>query len=162
MRQDTIAPMPRPDLDQAQIVAAEADLREFIRVAEETGELVHIDGADPHLEIGALYELSLEHDEPPVLLFDNIKGYPPGYRVVMNTRTSQVFSEGTGVAAVKAYRERRRQSGPPHPIPPEEVETGPVCQNILVGDQVNVLKFPKIRWHEQDGGEYIGLSLIHI
>ena len=160
MPQATIARMPRPELDQAQIVAAEADLREFVRLAEETGELVRIDGADPHLEIGALYELSLEHDEPPVLLFDNIKGYPPGYRVVMNTRTSQIFSEGTGVAAVNAYRERRRQAGPTRPIPPEEVETGPVCQNILVGDQVNVLQFPKIRWHELDGGEYIGTECL--
>ena len=102
--------MPRPELDQTRVVAAEGDLREFIRLAEETGELVRIQGADPHLEIGALYELSLEHDEPPVLLFDDIKGYPPGYRVLMNIRTSQIFSEGTGVAAVKAYRERRRES----------------------------------------------------
>ncbi|HEX6511129.1 MAG TPA: UbiD family decarboxylase [Chloroflexota bacterium] len=150
------------DVNDSQVAAAEGDLREFMRLAEETGELMRIDGADPHLEIGALYELSLERAHPPVLLFDNIKGYPPGYRVLMNIRTSAIFSEGEGLAAVQAYRQKRRQVGPPRPIPPEEVETGPVCQNILVGEQVNVLKFPRIQWHEQDGGAYIGTECLII
>jgi UbiD family decarboxylase len=147
---------------ETQVRSAEGDLREFMRLAQETGELTVIEGADPHLEIGALYELSLEHDHPPVLLFDRIKGYPPGYRVLMNIRTSQIFSEGEGVEAVQAYRENRRLSGSRRSIPPEEVETGPVCQNILVGDQVNVLQFPKIKWHEQDGGAYIGTECLVI
>lgn len=152
--------MPSPELDPAQITAADGDLREFIRLTEQTGELVRVSGADPNLEVGALYELSLEQDEPPVLLFDNLKGCSPGYRIVVNTRTAQIFTEGRGLEAVKAYRERRRRVGTPQPIPPEQIETGPVCQNILVGDQVNVLKFPRIRWHEQDGGEYIGTECL--
>jgi UbiD family decarboxylase len=149
-------------MTEAQVSAAEGDLREFLRLAEETGELVTIEGADPHLEIGALYELSLEDEHPPVLLFDRIKGYPPGHRVLMNVRTSRIFNEDEGLDAVRAYRERRRQGGTPRPIPPQEVETGPVCQNILVGDKVNIRQFPTMKWHEGDGGEYIGTECLII
>ena len=42
-------------------LAALGDLRELIRIAKERGELEVLKGADPHLEIGALYELSLKH-----------------------------------------------------------------------------------------------------
>ena len=49
--------------------AAMGDLRVFLRKAEEAGELRRIRGADPHLEIGALFELSHENLYPPVMLF---------------------------------------------------------------------------------------------
>jgi UbiD family decarboxylase len=152
-------------LDRSQVLAAEGDLREFIRLAEQNGELVVIEGVDPNLEMGALYELSLERAQPPVLLFDNINGYPPGYRVLMNIRTSGIFGENSvkGVEAVQAFRQRSKdEAGGDKTIPPEEVETGPVCENILVGDQVDVLKFPTPKWHEGDGGQYIGTECLII
>ena len=139
------------DVDEARRLAAQGDLREFIRLAEQNGELVVVEDADPHLEMGALYELSLEHEYPPVLLFDRIKGYPPGHRVLMNVRTSRLLDEGRGIAAVQAFRRRRRQQIVP--IPPQEVETGPVFENVRLGPDVNVLAFPAPGWHELDGGE---------
>jgi 4-hydroxy-3-polyprenylbenzoate decarboxylase len=42
------------------------------------------------------------------------------------------------------------------PIPANVVETGPVLENVLTGDAINVLKFPTPKWHELDGGRYIG------
>jgi 3-polyprenyl-4-hydroxybenzoate decarboxylase len=53
--------------------AAWRDLREFLDIAKARGELVVVKGADPHLEMGALYELSLRKTYPPVLLFEDIK-----------------------------------------------------------------------------------------
>ncbi|MBV8085460.1 MAG: UbiD family decarboxylase, partial [Chloroflexi bacterium] len=151
-----------PSMTHAERLAAEGDLREFIRAAERMGQLVVVEGVDPHLEMGALYELSLEHLHPPVLLFDNIKGYPAGRRVVMNVRNSRVFNEFDGLEEVQAYRKRRRDAGSNASIPPIEVETGPVCQNILTGAHVNVLAFPAPKWHEQDGGQYIGTECMVI
>src|SRR5438067_298976 len=66
--------------------AAQGDLREFLRQAEDEGELVRIAGADPNLELGALAELSHEHLYPPVLLFEDIKGYSPDFRILSNVR----------------------------------------------------------------------------
>lgn len=42
------------------------------------------------------------------------------------------------------------------PIKPIEVKRGPVMENILKGKEIDVLKFPVPRWHEYDGGRYIG------
>ena len=47
-------------------------------------------------------------------------------------------------------------------MPPVEVETGPVKENILVGDDVDLFKFPTPKWHELDGGRYIGTGGIVI
>ncbi|MFX0202729.1 MAG: UbiD family decarboxylase, partial [Candidatus Hodarchaeota archaeon] len=60
------------------------DLREYIKRVEELGECRVIEGADWELEIGYITELATHVPVPPLVLFDNIKGYPPGYRVVSN------------------------------------------------------------------------------
>ncbi len=144
------------DPERANLV--QGDLREYIRLAEELGQLVVIEDADPHCEIGALYEWSVQLERPPVLLFDHIKGFPPGYRIVMNVLNSRLTEPERGLAAVQAARrERRRQLTP---IPPETVDNGPICENILLGDSVNVLKFPAPQWHVGDGGQYIGTECL--
>src|SRR5262249_9756821 len=137
------------------------DLRKCIEFADEMGNVEYIDGADPHLEIGALFELSLEEAAPPVLVFRNIKGFPPGYRIAMNLRTSKVFDRGeTGLDLVQRYRKHRRKQV--DPIPPALVDKGPVLENVLEGNAINVNAFPAPQWHEQDGGRYIGTECIVI
>ena len=59
------------------------DLRDFINQVRDLGELESIEGADWNLEIGAITELKGER-EGPALLFDRIKGYPAGYRILSN------------------------------------------------------------------------------
>src|SRR4051812_15073758 len=68
-------------VDQATRLAALGDLRQCLKIADEIGVLEVIEDADPHLEMGALYELSLQKPVPPVLLFRKIKGYPDNHRV---------------------------------------------------------------------------------
>jgi len=59
------------------------DLRSFIETAKQIDEYREIEGADWNLEIGALTEAAAELiTDPPMLIFDNIKGYPPGFRLV--------------------------------------------------------------------------------
>ncbi|MCH8055131.1 MAG: UbiD family decarboxylase, partial [Deltaproteobacteria bacterium] len=58
------------------------DLREFIEAAKKVSDWREIKGADWNLEIGALIESTAELiPQPPMLLFDEIKGYPPGFRM---------------------------------------------------------------------------------
>src|SRR4030095_2505207 len=64
------------------------DLRLFLDACQEIDELRVLQGADWDLEIGALAELNFEIDGP-CLLFDNIKGYPPGYRVAVNIQDTR-------------------------------------------------------------------------
>jgi 4-hydroxy-3-polyprenylbenzoate decarboxylase len=148
------------DIDPADRLAALGNLREFLRLARERGDLEVVSGADTYLEMGALYELSLKKSHPPVLLFEDIKNYPSNHRVAMNVRFSRMFVDDLDLDAVKVHREQRK--GESKPIDPEFVNTGPVFDNILKGDQVNVRDFPAGHWHEGDGGPYIGTECLII
>ncbi len=138
------------------------DLREFISKADELGECRVIEGADWDLEIGAIAALQSEISESPLLVFDKIKGYPAGYRVVSNLATTPkrialVFElphEVNRLELVKAMRDRLRDGV--DPVPPVEVDTGPVKENILTGNDIDLYKFPSPKWYELDGGRYIG------
>ncbi|MFC1907441.1 UbiD family decarboxylase [Chloroflexota bacterium] len=138
------------------------DLRDYIQAVEEIGELKIIEGASWDLEIGAIGEIYAESNESPMLLFDKIPGYPAGYRVAHNLFASQrrtalglgLPHEAKGIELVKALRGKIKSLRPL--IPPIETETAPVKENILTGDDVDLFKFPVPKWHELDGGRYIG------
>ncbi|MFC1870474.1 UbiD family decarboxylase [Chloroflexota bacterium] len=138
------------------------DLRELINKAREIGEYELVEGADWNEEIGAIGDLKSQLPESPLLVFDNIKGYPAGYRVATNLATTPrrialIFGlpeESRGIELVRAFKDRIKQEL--SPIPPVEVATGPVQENVLVGDDIDLYKFPTPKWHELDGGRYIG------
>ncbi|MBN2074739.1 MAG: UbiD family decarboxylase [Dehalococcoidales bacterium] len=136
------------------------DLRSWLEEVDKIGELKRIDGAHWDKEIGGISELLAERDNS-ALLFDQIPGYPEGYRVLSNAflshkRTASVLGiqeSSSSVEMVNAFRQRLKKIVP---VPPVEVETGPVKQNILTGDDIDLYKLPTPVWHEVDGGRYIG------
>ena len=137
------------------------DLREYIQQVGELGEIRVIGGADCDTEIGTIAEL-MARPNAPMLLFDNIKGYPTGYRVVANLATTlQRFCLYSGLTEtnepmelVREWHARVKKGF--KPLPPVEVKTGPVKENVYVGNDVDIFKFPAPKWHEMDGGKYIG------
>ena len=59
------------------------DLREWLAQVNELGELKTVEGADWDLEIGAIIEMARKESEvAPCLLFDSIKGFAKGLRLV--------------------------------------------------------------------------------
>ena len=59
------------------------DLRQFIEAAKKMSDWKEIRGADWDLQIGTLIEAAAELiPQPPMLIFDDIKGYPSGYRIL--------------------------------------------------------------------------------
>jgi 4-hydroxy-3-polyprenylbenzoate decarboxylase len=131
-----------------------------LKLRRRIGELEVIEGADPHLEMGALYELSLQKATPPILLFRKIKGYPDNHRVVCNVRSSRLLNDGVGMELVQNYRKHRRKQS--EPIPSKYVDDGPVFENVLMDNQVDILAFPAPKWHGDDGGQYIGTECMVI
>ncbi|MGZ8445501.1 MAG: UbiD family decarboxylase, partial [Candidatus Binatia bacterium] len=136
------------------------DLRTFIDGAARIGELKQIDGADWNLEIGCLTELMAEQ-EGPLLLFDNVPGYPTGFRIAANVlatarRFALALSLPTDVPKLEILRTWRNKIRDLKPFAPIEVATGPILENILEGDKVDLGIFPTPKWHEHDGGRYIG------
>ena len=136
------------------------DLRTFIDGAARIGELKVIDGAHWNLEIGCLTELMAEQ-EGPLLLFDKIVDYPEGFRIATNAlATPRRFALALGLPTdvpkleiLKAWRNKIRDL---KPFAPVEVSSGPISENILEGDRVDLDIFPTPKWHEHDGGRYIG------
>src|SRR5437660_12908937 len=64
------------------------DLRDWIALIESAGELRKVRGADSDVELGTIVDQYQRRMELPALLFDEIKGYPKGFRVLANTFTS--------------------------------------------------------------------------
>ena len=143
------------------------DLRDWIRKAEELGELKTLKKCDWNLEIGAITELVAHRDDGPAVLFDEIKDYPKGYRVLSNSLSSRKrlaltldLPEGeTKMDFVRAWRERYKKI---KPIPPKFVKKSPLFENVYKDKDVDLLKFPTPKWHDLDGGRYIGTGSIDI
>jgi len=144
------------------------DLREFISKVEEAGEVKRVDCADWDLEIGMITEIESQCPRPSLLLFDNIKDYPAGFRVAANLfntpyRTALLFSLPSGLAGMDLVRAmKQRLDKGIIPIPPVEVDSAPVKENVFTGDDVDIMKFPTPKWHKLDGGRYIGTSSVTI
>ena len=47
-------------------------------------------------------------------------------------------------------------------IPFQQVSTGPILENVITGDDVDVTRFPAPKWHERDGGRYIGTGSFNV
>ena len=148
------------DISSADRQAALGDLRILIDLARDRSELAVIKGADPYLEMGALYELSLKKEKPPLLLFEDIKGAPADRRILMNMRFQTIFNGDLDLEALKRFRAAR--SNTRQGIPPRTVQSGPITENVLRGDAVNIDLFPTGHWHEHDGGRYIGTEVVII
>ncbi|HET7765512.1 MAG TPA: UbiD family decarboxylase [Burkholderiales bacterium] len=137
------------------------DLREFITRVEKAGELLRIPRADWNLEMGTLAEAVNERANAPAVLFEDVPGYPEGFRALSGSTNSMkrlAITLGFPVPShpldvVRAYRDRMKTHAP---IPPRVVDGGPVLENVLSGSDVDVLKFPVPFLHELDGGRYIG------
>ncbi len=143
------------------------DLREWLAHAERLGEVRTLQGASWQEDIGLVAEAILRAENGPCVVFDDVPGSPKGYRVLLNmfagTRRNMTlgFPDHLNKWELSdAYREAYLKD--PKIIPHEIVDDGPVFENILTGDDIDVTKFPSPVWHEQDGGRYIGTGTYSI
>jgi len=142
-----------------------ADLRGWLGLIDDFGELRHLDGAHWDEEIGAASQVNYLRPSPPALLFDNITGYRTGQRVlsasIANARrlgvTLRLGTDLDDRALIDALRSRPNHwAATAASYPTREVDSGPVCENVLKPPELNLLEFPIPRWHEGDGGRYAG------
>src|SRR2546427_7009395 len=131
------------------VTANPLDLRSWLDEIRELGELKEVRGADWDLELGAISELNGKKDVPPALLFDEIRGYPKGFRVLTCSTSSPArlssilrFSvQRTHRGLVEALRGKPAQwQAAAKDFSPVSVDAGPVLENIQ--KQVDVLAFP--------------------
>ena len=143
-----------------------SDLREWINIVDDLGELKTVEGVHWDLEIGVISEEEIGR-KGPAMLYDRIVDYPPGYRVLVGALSSQRRLALTlGLAPDLDVQELllkwREKSRDLKPIPPKYVEDGPVFENRYFDDDVDLFKFPTPKWHEHDGGRFIGTGSVDI
>ncbi len=141
-----------------------ADLREYVAAVEDLGDLKVIKGADPHLEMGTITELNTEM-KGPALLFENILGYSDDFRMLtcpfdVSQRALLAIDLPPDLDMERGLAVYEEKMAGVHPVPPVEVPTGPVYENVFFDDDVDVTKLPAPFWHEHDGGHYLGTGCI--
>ena len=100
----------------------------------------------------------------PAILFDDVPGYPRGYRTLYGQLSSikrvaltlgLLLEHERKVDIVRRYHARMQEL---NPLPPRYVNDGPIFENVIEGDTVDVLRFPVPRHHEQDKARFIGTA----
>jgi UbiD family decarboxylase len=143
------------------------DLREWLSEAQRLNEVRTVSGASWQEDIGLVAEAILRADNGPCVVFEDVQGCQKGFRLLLNmfagTRRNMTLGfpdHLTKWELSDAYREAFLTK--PKVIPHEIVEHGPIFENILIGDAIDILKFPSPIWHEKDGGRYIGTGTYSI
>jgi len=138
------------------------DLRGWIEGVESFGELRVVEGADWNQEIGAVAEVAARSERPPAVLFDRIKDYPAGRRVLTGIHNPTLKRQClTNHLPLDYARDQfmdawKKRLNDPQLIPPRVVDSGPIMENVFEGGDIDVLSLPVPFWHEGDGGRYIG------
>src|SRR2546430_2504844 len=149
-------------------VTTPTDLRDWLRRVEALGELQTVRGANAQEDIGMATELLGRTRPSKATLFDEIKGFRKGFRVLANglgsfsriAVTLGLDPNASPHELVRMWQERVRKGIPS--VPAEIVKDGPVFENVMRGDQVDCLIFPAPKWHEHDGGRYLGTGSFDI
>ncbi|MCL5045671.1 MAG: UbiD family decarboxylase [Actinobacteria bacterium] len=142
-----------------------ADLRQWLKQVEQLGELKSVRGASCDLELGTIVDIAIEKVGRPAFLFDEIPGFQPGRRVLGNVLTSPARVALTSgldprVSKVEIVRAWQRIFRDLPQIPFQTARDGPVLKNVQQGDRLALRSFPAPKWHERDGGYFIGTGCL--
>ncbi|MFC1979591.1 UbiD family decarboxylase [Chloroflexota bacterium] len=135
-------------------------LRDWIEEIEAAGEIKHITAeVDWNLEAGAIAR-KVANEQGPALLFENIKDHKDTvcHKLLLNCagsyrKTAMALGlppETSPRGIVEFIKEKVK-----HKVAPIIVDSGPVKQNIVKGDAVNLFEFPVPKYNPLDGGRYI-------
>ncbi len=136
------------------------DLREWIDALEKEGELARVKTkVDWNLEMGGINQEVYDR-EGPALLFENIKDYENTLckKLFVNSlATFPRISMMMGLSKnthprelITTYMDRVKEL-----VKPRIVKDGPVKENVLRGDDVDLFQLPAGKWHSLDGGRYL-------
>jgi 4-hydroxy-3-polyprenylbenzoate decarboxylase len=142
-------------------------LRDWLEEIERMGQLRYVHGANWQEEIGGATDVLQHHDDSPAVMFDQVPGCDPEFRVFVNgfgatDRIALTLGVPTGMSKVETSEHWRRKIKDLVPIPAVEVKDGPVMENVRRGADIDMTIFPTPIWHPGDGGRYIGTGSFDI
>ena len=143
------------------------DLRQWLDEARKLGEVKDVSGLSWEQDIGMVSGVAMHDDNAPCFVFDEVPGTIEGSRVLVNffggKRKNMTLGFPTDLSKIELSEGFRTHfMGPMTRIPPEYVNDGPIFENVMTGDDIDVTKFPAPKWHEPDGGRYIGTGSFNV
>lgn len=137
------------------------DLREWLSEVQKLGEVKIVKGASWEQDIGMATEVVMHDENAPCVVFEEIPGAIPGSRVLVNffgaKRKNMTLGFPTHLTKLQLTDEfHKHYMAELSTVSYEVVKNGPVLENIMEGDDVDVTRFPVPLWHAEDGGRYIG------
>ena len=145
------------------------DLRDWLEAARGIGQVIDVPGADWDLEIGTISRLNYQRRSPSALLFDEVKDYPPGRRVLtgslsnprlfgMALRLGTDLDDRTLVDRLRGMP--TKWAADSAHFAPRPVASAPVFENLHEAGDIDLARFPVPLWNEFDGGRFIGTGCI--
>jgi len=153
--------MDSPVAEPRKSIVQYRDLREWLKAVDEMGELKHVGGVHWDREMCAMVDMVYRargSGKAPALLFDDVPGYPNGYRCLYGMMASprrfaftiggiDVTTARSSIEYLKQYRQRMKEI---QFIPPVYVDRSPLFENVMEGDDVDLFKIPVPIHHELD------------
>src|SRR5208337_696694 len=141
------------------------DLRDWIAEVEKIGELARInEPTDWDEEISGITYLTGKKIGGPALLFDNIQGYPKGFRVLSNilgsslNRIALALGLPLNMSTIDMIRATKNIYKGRIPAKEVDARSAVVNENVITGDKIDVTMFPALKMWPHDGGRYIGTA----
>ncbi|PLX39760.1 MAG: phenylphosphate carboxylase subunit beta [Deltaproteobacteria bacterium] len=136
------------------------DLRDFIGLCESKGDLKRVTAeVDWDLEMSHIAKLVEERDGPS-MLFENVKGCIGSvmFGAYSNTkRLAMCLGKPADMTMTEiSYEWMKLSIG--EIIPKKQVETGPIFENVIEEQDIDIYKLPAPKFYEKDGGRYIGTA----
>jgi 4-hydroxy-3-polyprenylbenzoate decarboxylase len=142
------------------------DLREWLAEAERMGAVKVVKGANWERDIGQVVEVVCHDEGTPSIVFDDVQGCNKGFRLLVNwftgTRKNLCLGFPPELNRVELSRAYHQHTRGMKPVPHVMVDDGPVLENVLEGDAIDITKFPAPLWNPDDGGRYIGTGCFNI
>ena len=160
-------PIGAPAAAGAQPQLAYGDLRQWLDEARRLGEVKQVSGLSWQEDIGMVSGVAMHDDGAPCFVFDDVPGTIAGSRVLVNffggKRKNMTLGFPTGLSKLELSEGFRTSfMGPMKRIPPKYVNDGPIFENVMTGDDIDVTRFPAPKWHAGDGGRYIGTGSFNV
>lgn len=136
------------------------DLRDFIALCEKENDLKRITAeVDWDLEMSHISKLVEEKDGRAVL-FENVKGHNGSvfFGAYSSTkRLAMALGKPADLSMAQLSHEWMKMSIG-EVIRAKEVNDGPVFENIIEEDDVNIFDLPSPKFYDKDGGRFIGTA----
>src|SRR6516225_7968525 len=109
-------------------------LRAWLEQIDNLGQLRRVHGANTEDDIGAATDVLQHVAESPAALFDQIPGYNPDFKVLVNSfgatdRIALTLGLPLGQTKVQVSDQWRQKIRGLQPLPAREVKDGPIFEN---------------------------------